>query len=691
MKSRKTWLLFVLVVLAPWASAFGSVQFFMVEKGQTPVPQDIDIYVKRERQFCVEFYFRPTSSNNIGAVQVTTLGVSGGDSGSVNVICSSRETNESHPAYPAWSSNSFGGGCPPGVVILQAGNPCPTTAANANHYIGEACYDVPSLACGEFELAFNASDAFTLANNCSNNPETISFRRKATIHVADHDLPSFNIDFGGGGPGEFPFSNFSGASSQDGTWHPISSLVSLVRFFLFDTLTTPSCADGLPLTTNTSISFNSPDTPDSIGRMMDDGLDVGSGVFLSVLGIPPRNYTVYTYAWAPFGPSTLTEIDVLGANEPPQTVGGYWPRGFVQGITHAVHTIATDNGVISVTAEFVSGFTSFLNGIQIIPGLPCNRDCDCYLDEIAAGFSPDACDYQYCEDGRCLTCTRKYGNTCPSFSNFVGTDDILCAVEGFGNYCACPNADFWDTGGFGCGAPNNDAACKGPSGSPIDTGDILAVVEAFGGADPFTCPTPSGSNACDAVNPSGAGGCGPAASSSDADEIRSGLRASLESRSISPPQDTLARFVVAPRSRTVRAGETLDVDIYLSGSFGLVGYQIGLTADRVTSSRAESGALVIEDVTVDTDRKDYAFRDLYGFPAVDTELGRVGGVMIGSGVDVGADERVYIGTFTVRAADDALGTYAIRAATEHIELWAVGHSPIPVDVIDDAFVIVTQQ
>ncbi len=423
---------------------------------------------------------------------------------------------------------------------------------------------------------------------------------------------------------------------------------------------------------------------------MDDALDLGSpgnGAVFTITGLAAGDYTVYTYAWAPDDASFRTEVSVTPANEGPQLVGGTWPGSIqnAQGILYARHTLTlAPGGGILVGTSTVTGFGS-LNGLQIVPGIACDTDVDCYLDAIASGVPPHVCNYSYCHLGTCRTCARRPGQTCPPFGGLVGTDDILCSVVGFGTYSACPAADIWDSNAAGCAL--SDALCAGPSGSPIGTSDILGVVEAFGGANPFTCSLSGGcDSASGLVAPSG---CGPA-SASGAVLVKS-LREAVAVSGKAVVQDTLARFVLGPRSRTVKAGGTLEVDIYLSGAFGLVGYQIGLTADRVTASRAETGALLIEDVTVDTDRKDYAFRDLYGFPAVDTELGRVGGVMIGSGVDVGVDERVYIGTFTVRAADDALGTYAIRAATEHIELWAVGHAPIPVDVTDDAFVIVTRR
>ena len=309
-------------------------------------------------------------------------------------------------------------------------------------------------------------------------------------------------------------------------------------------------------------------------------------------------------------------------------------------------------------------------------GISCDRDCDCYLDAIAMGTPPDICDYHYCDNGQCVSCQRRHGNTCSSFSGVVQTSDILCAVTGFGSYCACPNADIWDGAAAGCSAatPGN---CKGPSGVPITTADILGIVAAFGGANPFGCPIPPAGGGCDASPPPAAGGCGPAAASDQLPE--------LDVRPTSIGDNLKAHYEIVPRSRSVRAGEDIVVDVFVADASGLIGFEYGVQAALIGKNATR---LPVESVSVDVDRNDYIFAGMYNFPAVDSELGRVGGALFGSGVDVPSGKRAYVGTFTFSVPDGVAGVVNLSAATEHVGLWTDGSTQTPVQAGDDTAVLV---
>ncbi len=321
------------------------------------------------------------------------------------------------------------------------------------------------------------------------------------------------------------------------------------------------------------------------------------------------------------------------------------------------------------------------SGSDCTPGLcggpTCVRDCDCYTDGIAAGTPPDVCDYTYCENNQCVSCVRRHGNTCSSFSAFVGTDDILCAVSGFGNYCACPNADIWNSTAAGC-SDVTPANCKGPNGIPISTDDILAIVDAFGGANPFNCPIPPLGGGCDASPPPAAGACGPAAASGVELPAVGDVKSSIGN-------NDNARFVIVPRQRAVRSGDDVVVDVYVTDASGVVGFEFGLNARMVGKS---STRVAIESVRVESERRDYIFAGLYSFPALDAELGRVGGALYGSGVEIPAGKRSYVGTFTFRVPANATGIVNIAPSTEHVGLWTDGSVRVSADAGKDAVVLI---
>ncbi len=305
-------------------------------------------------------------------------------------------------------------------------------------------------------------------------------------------------------------------------------------------------------------------------------------------------------------------------------------------------------------------------------GEPCTRDCDCYIAGVGEP-SFDVCDYHYCENDVCTSCARRWGNTCDSFAGFVQTDDILCAVTGFGNYCACPNGDLIAAGGT-----------KGPSGSPLGTDDILAIVAAFGGANPFMCPVPGSGEGCDAATPPTSTGCGgPAAASMATSSAFTGQDLVAAPQSRRSANALGASFVMVPRQRAVQAGGLVEVDVYLSGVEGLIGFELGAAANG-----GRRGQMSLETVQIDSQRFDYVFNGLTNFPATDAELGRVGGAAMGGSVDVAADKQAYLGTFTFRVSDNAVGAFNVSALAEYVALYSEFGS-ITMNPVKDVVVLVT--
>lgn len=312
-------------------------------------------------------------------------------------------------------------------------------------------------------------------------------------------------------------------------------------------------------------------------------------------------------------------------------------------------------------------------------GTFCQRDCDCFTsavdnanqqNDIPSNFL-DVCKYNYCLtqegfSGGCSTCTRRWGNACLPYGDLVQTSDILCAVLGFGNYCGCPNSDIYASNWT-----------KGPSGVPIGTDDILGIVGAFGGANPFACPV---GNSCDSESPPASVGC-TSATTTALSEFDATDRDTTLSRQLNFASSN-ATFTMAPRRPSVQAGKTIHVDVFVNNVEGLIGFEFGLAANG-----GQTGNLSLENVNVETHRKDYVFSGLTNFPATDRELGRIGGALLGGGVDVTAD-KAYIGTFSFVASHDARGTFNLSATTDYVALFSELNVSI-LNPINDITILVT--
>ncbi len=322
---------------------------------------------------------------------------------------------------------------------------------------------------------------------------------------------------------------------------------------------------------------------------------------------------------------------------------------------------------------------------------PCARDCDCYTAAIdaasAEGGVPsdylDVCLYHYCAvqvgdtEGVCTSCTRRYGNTCAPFGGNAQTTDILCTIVGFGDYCACPSGDVFRTGE------------KGPSGSPIGTDDILGAIAAFGGANPFDCDAGAG---CDIENPPISDGCAgdvSAASALATSVAFTGDRVALveepSKRQRSAYTANNASISLVPRQRRVQAGGLVVVDVFVIGVEGLIGFEVGVVIDG-----GRRGHFTLESIEVDTQRRDYAFVGLDAFPAMDVELGRVGGAVLAGSVDIAANRQAYVGTYNFRASDNATGAFSLQAQNEYVDIFSQFASPT-IDPIEDEVIVVTSK
>ncbi len=179
---------------------------------------------------------------------------------------------------------------------------------------------------------------------------------------------SFNVDIGvaaGVGAGA-PAVAFGAAAAQVGHWNNIVGAAAgpfaLNNLGGFATPVTVERTAGVAL-----FAFNSACAVGNTELLMDDIEDVGpagSTVTYTYEGLAPGRYTVFTYAWAPDNEGFRSTVTVPGALEGPQVVGGACPGAWVQGVTHARHTIILTSGVLDVIIDSTIGFGS-VNGFQL--------------------------------------------------------------------------------------------------------------------------------------------------------------------------------------------------------------------------------------------------------------------------------------------------------------------------------------
>jgi hypothetical protein len=129
-------------------------------------------------------------------------------------------------------------------------------------------------------------------------------------------------------------------------------------------------------------SFNSPLVGEE-ERLMDDvhSISAGDPATYEITGLVAGGYWIYTYAWAPDDPVNFrTKVEVVGATDPSQVIGGAWPGAQRYQTTFAKHFKVVAPGetlVIRAIAEV--GFGS-VNGFQLVFGAggACDGEIDIY-------------------------------------------------------------------------------------------------------------------------------------------------------------------------------------------------------------------------------------------------------------------------------------------------------------------------
>ena len=184
---------------------------------------------------------------------------------------------------------------------------------------------------------------------------------------------SVNVDVGVHPTFGLPTAGLGGAANGAGVWNAMP-VVAGSPFAAVDLAGAPT---GVTLTLSgglaTASSANLPGASTDVLALLADVMDPGSVArTLTIAGLAPGEYELYTYAIAPDDAAFRTQVSVAGSPDPLQAVGGAWSGSFVLGVTHAQHRVtllATQDVVVTIQrvppAPMSFNFGS-LNGIQIV-------------------------------------------------------------------------------------------------------------------------------------------------------------------------------------------------------------------------------------------------------------------------------------------------------------------------------------
>jgi len=182
--------------------------------------------------------------------------------------------------------------------------------------------------------------------------------------VASAEAQSFNIDLGTGLAGTVPTPAYGAAATQPGMWNDVPANGNQPLTDLSGAVTTVN----INALATANFYFDNVGTSGDDQALMDDIHDLPTT--LTVTGLAPGSYTIYTYAWAPDDPMHITNVVVAGSPDPLQACGGLWPGVHQLGVTYARHALVIGPGQTDLLITFSLGGGQFVsaNGVQIVSG-----------------------------------------------------------------------------------------------------------------------------------------------------------------------------------------------------------------------------------------------------------------------------------------------------------------------------------
>ena len=135
-------------------------------------------------------------------------------------------------------------------------------------------------------------------------------------------------------------------------------------------------------------------------------------------------------------------------------------------------------------------------------------------------------------------------------------------------------------------------------------------------------------------------------------------------------------LIVQPRQDRIHAGDTVVVDVFVSDVSAVRGYELSLNV----TGRA-IGLLTVESAEVDESHVSFAFRDMDHESVSDLVRVRLGSALYSGSVSV-ANELAYLGSFTLRASENARGKFTVTVWADGpaMLLDAVGAEIVPAEI-----------
>jgi len=184
---------------------------------------------------------------------------------------------------------------------------------------------------------------------------------------------TFNVDFGSVAFGAgTPIATYGAGAGQAGVWNNIDTDLLGPIYVSPTLLTTGGAASSVVLEFDAlgtpgllPLEADEPNTFGNDQALFDDCYYNGAPSSLTIRGLAPGNYRLFTYAMAPDSNVYQTGVDVSGSPDPLQAVGGDFSAGFVLGVTHAEHRVTVLAGVDVVINFTVATQFDSMNGLQI--------------------------------------------------------------------------------------------------------------------------------------------------------------------------------------------------------------------------------------------------------------------------------------------------------------------------------------
>ncbi|MEM9378768.1 MAG: hypothetical protein AAGB93_02385 [Planctomycetota bacterium] len=185
---------------------------------------------------------------------------------------------------------------------------------------------------------------------------------------------SLNVDLGDPSSGAgTPIGTYGAAADSPGLWNEVDPSSSNSKRFnsgpLFDLTGAPTVVEIEFLSSALDyfdFEFDEPNTAGSDQALLDDITSTSGAHTLTVTGLAPGRYLLFTYAMAPDSSTDVTTVHVPGSVDPLAFVGGTFGGGFVRDVTHAEHEVTVTAGEsVTIEVDFVSSRDS-LSGLQVV-------------------------------------------------------------------------------------------------------------------------------------------------------------------------------------------------------------------------------------------------------------------------------------------------------------------------------------